>query len=480
MQQDNTWPHNIEAEQALLGAILVNNEVAEVVSSFLEAAHFYDPLHGRIYRVCCERIARGETVTPVTIKPIFERDPGLAQIGGVGYLARLAGACISIWNAPDYGRVIRDAHARREMIVALDEARARIDAGDPPDEIGAGIEAAMVKATESAERRPSTVSWVRALNEAVDETNAAYQAEGPPPGAVRTGIAPLDDALGGLFPSDLVILGGRPSMGKSAIAEAIALNAARDGRGVLFASLEMRTSGVAIRAISEALAHKGVRLPYRDARLGKISEDQFREFVYAACEIEKLPIVLTPPSLRSIDGLQSAARRAARQLKAKGASLDLIVFDYLQLAEIAGPTQIERVSGISKALKHMATAHDVPVLALSQLSRAVEARDDKRPFMADLRDSGSIEQDADVILFAYRHEYYLERTKPQSEARNYEAALADWHADMERVRGKVEIIIGKQRMGDVSSVEVPFDPATNAVGIAPPGGLARADQEAFI
>lgn len=480
MHESSTFPCNIEAEQAILGAILVNNEVFERVADRLRAEHFFDPVHAEIYRTAAELIGRGDLASPVILAPLIDARCDLTGVGGRGYLARLAGAAVSIFHSVDYAHAVREAYTRRTLLAAIDDARSRVLVSDRPEDAAVGLEARLVDLTADARRDPLTVSWVRALHEAITEANEAYQAEGPPPGAVPTGIAPLDAALGGLFPGDLVILGGRPSMGKSAIAEAIALGAARAGRGVLFASLEMRTSSVALRALSEALAHKGVRVPYRDARLGKLTEDQFREFVMAACEIEKLPIVLTPPTIRSIEMLQGAVRRAARVLESRGAPLSLIVFDYLQLAEAPGPNQIERVSAISKALKGMASRHDVPVLALSQLSRAVETRDDKRPLMADLRDSGSIEQDADVILFAYRDEYYIERQKPQPGSRGYDESLADWHARIEASRGKVEIIIGKQRMGDVSTVEVSFDPATNAVGLAPPGGLKRADQEAFL
>jgi replicative DNA helicase len=278
----------------------------------------------------------------------------------------------------------------------------------------------------------------------------------------------------------MVVLGGRPSMGKSAVALSIALGAARAGRGVIFASLEMPTAGVALRAITEHLARKGRRVAYRDARLGRLGEAEMRAFCEAAVELEGLPIAMTAPSIRSIDALQSAIRRGARMLEAKGAPLGLVVFDYMQLADAPGRDAVERVGAISKALKATAQRFDVPVIALSQLSRQVEQRDDKRPMLSDLRESGQIEQDADVILFCYREEYYLERQRPVEGKKNYAQDLVAWDAAMEAARGKVEIIIAKQRMGGVATVELRADLATNAIGIEALAPHRAPAQEGFL
>lgn len=478
MQDNNTAPppHNIEAEQALLGAILVNNDVMDANCGRLKPEHFFEPLHGRIFAAAREWIMRGDLASAVTLKPLFESDSAMAELGGVRYLARLVGACIGVYSAGDYARAIIDAWTRRCLLEVVTDAAERIRSTDQPAMLGLALEAQIAALTADSHRDPLLVSWRKALVQAMEEACQAYQGEDG--SGVKTGIGPLDDVIGGLFPG-LTILAGRPSMGKSALAQTIATGVARSGKGVLFASLEMQTSAIAMRAISEHLAMSGVRAPYREARLGRLTEDQMRQFIQATQHIEDLPISLTPPSIRSIDALNSAIRRAARVHEAKGTPLGLVVFDYLQLADSAGSNETERVGAISRALKGTADRLGVPVLALSQLSREVEKRDDKRPMLSDLRSSGQIEQDADVIMFTYRDEYYLERAKPPRNSKDYDAKLLAWHEAMEAARGKMEVIIGKQRMGDIGSVEIAYDMATNSV-VQRRKAEAPVDQEAFL
>lgn len=460
---DNTTPstlHNIEAEQALLGALLVHNEGFDRVRDVLAPEHFADAVHRRIFERISRKVEAGDRADPVTLRALFADDEGLSQLGGPSYLGRLAAACVTPSSAREYALIVAGLWRKRETLAALDAARDAIAAAETPEPAAMALEAQLAAISEGARRSPLLVPWATAVAGAVDEVLNAYQSEGDPR-AVATGIKPLDEQLGGLFPGELALLGGRPGMGKSAIALSVALHAAEAGKGVLFASLEMPAADLAKRGLASLMAARGLRIPYRDARRGRITEAQVRGYVESAADLTRLPIQMTPPSVRSVDALSVAIRRAARAFERQGCELGLIVFDYIQIADGPGARDIDRVGAISKALKVAALRHAVPVLALSQLSRAVESREDKRPMLSDLRESGQLEQDADVIMFAYRDEYYLERTRPQEGSRGYSEAVLEWHEAMERARGWLEVIIAKQRMGDVGTARVKADLAVN-------------------
>lgn len=447
--------HNIEAEQALLGAILVNNEVVDRIGA-LRPEHFYDPMHARIFDEARRAIMAGDLASPITIKGRFAGDEGLAELGGPAYLARLAGAAITIGHANDYAEIVIDAWVRRKVMEATERAQNALSAGEPVDKVTGALEGEIAALTDETRRSPLLISWSRALADTLDEINEAYQNERP--AATPTGIRALDRIIAGLFPGDMIVLGGRPSMGKSALASSVAVNVLQGGGGVIFCSLEMTTSGLVVRVMSELLARDGRPVPYVDMRNGLISEESFRHLVEKMRAVENFPILITPPSVQDVAKLRSAIRRGAQMLAAKGAPLKLVVFDYLQLADDPSERTIDRISAISKALKNAAKQFNVPVLTLSQLSRGVESRDNKRPRLSDLRDSGSIEQDADVVLFCYRHEYYVEREKPEASDID---ALDKWNTAMSRCAGRMEIIVAKQRMGPIGVAHTIVDLKTN-------------------
>ena len=459
-----TPPHNIEAEQALLGALLINNEVYDRVAMLVEPRHFFDPLHAKLWEIATRRIQQGMLATPVTLKAFVEQMPGIADVGGPAYLARLAGAAISVYHARDYAQTIHDLSVRRELIRLGEEVAARAaeveTESDPKQQIVAA-EQALYNLAEKGRYEGGFVSFLRAAKEAIDVANAAYQRDGGLAG-LSTGLMDMDRKLGGLHPSDLIILAGRPSMGKTALATNIAFNIARkfrrgtlpdgtegtvDGGVVGFFSLEMSAEQLATRVLSEQ-----AQVPSERIRRGEMEEDEFRRFVLAAAELERIPLFIDDTPALPIATLAARARRLKRQH-----GLDALFVDYLQLCRGGGGRQndnrVQEVSEITQGLKAIAKELNVPVIALSQLSRQVENREDKRPQLSDLRESGSIEQDADVVMFVYREEYYHERMKPAEE----DASFPEWLTKAERVHNKAEAIIGKQRHGPIGTVEMAFD-----------------------
>ncbi|MGF1659356.1 MAG: replicative DNA helicase [Rubrimonas sp.] len=456
-------PCNIEAEQALLGALLVNNEVYDRIASLIEARHFFEPLHQRIFEVAARRIQQNALATPVTLKPFFEADPGMAEVGGVAYLARLAGSAVSVFNARAYAQAIHDLSLRRDLMALGDEIvgqAATMDDENPPREQIVAAEQALYQLAEKGKYEGGFVSFLRAAKDAVDVANAAYQREGGLAG-ISTGLMDMDRKLGGLHPSDLLIIAGRPSMGKTSLATNIAFNIARkwrrgalpdgtegtvDGGVVGFFSLEMSSEQLATRVLSEQAL-----VPSERIRRGEMDEDEFRRFVHAAAELERIPLYIDDTPALPISTLAARARRLKRQH-----GLDALFVDYLQLVR---PTtgrsegRVQEVSEITQGLKAIAKELSIPVIALSQLSRQVENRDDKRPQLSDLRESGSIEQDADVVMFVYREEYYHERVKPPED----DPRFPEWLEKAERVHNRAEAIIGKQRHGPIGTVEMMFD-----------------------
>ncbi|MGA8612115.1 MAG: replicative DNA helicase [Xanthobacteraceae bacterium] len=458
-------PHNIEAEQALLGAILINNEAFYRVSDFLEPKHFFEPINGQIYELAGRLVHLNKRADTISLKNHLPGDVNIEGLSVNQYLARLAAEATTIINAQDYGRIVYYLSVRRALIeIGEDIVNLAYDAP---------VEATPTSHIEDAERRLYEVAekgrydsgfhtFGKALTKAVDMTAAAYQRDGKLSG-LATGLTDLDSKMGGLQASDLVVLAGRPGMGKTALATNIAYNIAKAWRGeqradghiktvnggvVGFFSLEMSAEQLATRVIAEQTG-----IPSTDMRRGDINDLGFETIKDKVAEIQDLPLFIDETGGLSIGQLSARARRLKRQR-----GLDLLVIDYIQLMQ--GSTRralegrVHEVTEITTGLKALAKELNVPILALSQLSRQVESREDKRPQLSDLRESGSIEQDADVVLFVFREEYYHQMRKPTEANRE---KFAEWLAEGERVEGKAEVIIGKQRHGPTGTVELQFD-----------------------
>jgi len=456
-------PHNIEAEQQLLGAVLTNNELFDRIAAIVKSEHFYEPVHQRIFDVAATRIHRNALASPVTLKPFLEDDEGLKELGGTAYLARMAGAAISSFAVKDYAQMIYDLAIRRELIGLgrdISAKAAAVDvASEPKDQI-VEAEQLLYQLGEQGKTDSGFQSFLRALTDAVNVANNAYQNDGKMSGT-STGLNDMDGKLGGLHRSDLLILAGRPSMGKTSLATNIAFNIAKkykkglrqdgtegaiQGGVVGFFSLEMSAEQLAGRILADAASIDSHRL-----RSGDMSEQEFRSLVEAAKTLEAAPLYIDDTAALPISSLAARARRLKRTH-----GLDVLIIDYLQLVRpaTAKDSRVNEVSEITQGLKAIAKELDIPVIALSQLSRAVESREDKRPQLSDLRESGSIEQDADVVMFVFREEYYKEREKPGDHELD---KLAIWQEEMERLHGKAEVIIGKQRHGPIGTIELSFE-----------------------
>jgi len=457
-------PHNIEAEQALLGAILVNNEAFYRVSDFLEPKHFFEPIHQKIYEVSASIIRTGKVATPVTLKTFLPPDIDVAGLTPPIYLARLAAEATTVINANDYGRTIYDLATRRDLIrIGEDMVNVAYDAP---------VDFAPQTQIEDAERRLYELAEVGrydggflrfsdALKDAVDLASKAYQRDGHLSG-LATGLIDLDHLMGGLQSSDLIIVAGRPGMGKTALATNIAYNIAVDYRGkprpdgsietvtggiVGFFSLEMSAEQLATRILSEQ-----TEIPSSRVRRGDISESDFSKLAAAAQTMQSIPLFIDETGGISIAQLAARARRLKRQR-----GLDVMIVDYLQLlsgsSRRAQEGRVQEVTEITTGLKALAKDLAVPIIAISQLSRQVESRDDKRPQLSDLRESGSIEQDADVVLFVFREEYYLKNKEPRDGSEEW----FKWEADLKAAENRAEIIIGKQRHGPTGTVKLSFE-----------------------
>ncbi len=459
-----TPPHNVEAEQALLGAIIVNNDAYDRVSDFLRPEHFSEELHRRIFEIAGQLIRAGKVATNLTLKT-FLGDHDLGGITVQTYLARLASEATTIINAEDYGRMIYDLATRRNLINIGEEIVNT--AYDSP------VDASPRTQIEEAERRLYEIAeqgrydggfqrFSDALTTAIDMAARAYERDGKLSG-ISTGLSDLDAKLGGLQHSDLVIVAGRPGMGKTALATNIAFNIARayeyevkpdgshiakNGGIVGFFSLEMSAEQLATRVIAEQSGVASYKI-----RRGDIADDEFHRISEAAREMQQVPLYIDATGGLSIAQLVARARRLKRQR-----GLDVLVVDYLQLlsgSKSRDGNRVQELTEITTGLKALAKELNVPVVALSQLSRQVEQRDDKRPQLSDLRESGSIEQDADVVMFVYREEYYLQAREPKPGTEEH----AKWQADMDAVHAKAEVIIGKQRHGPTGTVPLAFEAA---------------------
>ncbi len=461
-----TPPHNIEAEQALLGALLVNNVVYEKVGEILAPEQFYDPVHGRIYNAISTLTNRGQIADPKTLRGLFENDPALEAVGGADYLADLAANVVTIFNVEDYAQLIHELHLRRQLIMlgtdVVNDAFQQ-DLEKPASQQIETTEAKLFELARTGETDRGFVKLEKALSISIKMAEEAHKRDSHITG-VTTGFRDVDRRMGGLQRSDLVILAGRPSMGKTALATNIGFNAAhaffktegREGSGVAFFSLEMSSEQLATRLLGDYSS-----VPSDKIRRGEIKTEDFTKFVEASQTLSRVPLYIDDTPGLSVAALRTRARRLKRMVP----NLGLIIIDYLQLLRGTGTksqeNRVQEVSEITRGLKALAKELDIPVLALSQLSRAVEMREDKTPQLADLRESGSIEQDADVVMFVYREEYYHARSEPTRRADEDESKFNDrysrWMQRGEEVNNVADIVVAKQRHGPIGTIKLHFD-----------------------
>ena len=451
---EKQMPCNIEAEQALIGSILVSNDIYDEVTAIIDSKKFFDPIHTKIYETIEKLIAKGLLANPITLKNFFENNEGLKELGGQEYLIKITRFSTSIKQAIDYANIIQEMHVRRELIKisesVLNEASTnnQITTGE---EIIQNAEKSLFDLAERGHFNRSFLKFESALKQTIEMARSAYQNEEGIVG-VPTGLTDLDTRLGGLHKQDLVIIAGRPSMGKTALATNIAFHAAKniEKKGakstVAFFSLEMSSEQLATRILSEQS-----RIRSNDIRRGKVSEKEFEQFIETSKNIFELPLYIDETPAITISAISNRSRRIKRLF-----GLELIVVDYIQLMRSIGKKEFNRVqeiSEITQGLKALAKELNVPVLALSQLSRQVEQRDNKKPQLSDLRESGSIEQDADVVMFVYREAYYLENKEPTLGSIEH----AEWQQKMDEISRLADIMIGKQRHGPTGNIKVEFE-----------------------
>lgn len=466
-------PHNVEAEAALLGALMIDNRLAEDIQLKLRPDHFHEPLHGRIYEQILRLIDRNMIASPVTLRPLFEADEEMKELGGPSYLAQLTGSGAAIIGARDFADQIYDLALLRALVgVGREMVERALDTSEEVEPKGQieQAESALYRVAEEGGGEGGVKSFAVATRMAVEMAEKALNTGGGLSG-ITTGLEALNAKTGGLHRSDLIIVAGRPGMGKSALATNIAFNAARRyvrdledgiapeksaGAPAAYFSLEMSADQLATRILAEESGISSEAL-----RMGKISQQDFRSLARAAAELESLPFYIDDTPGLTIAALRTRARRLKRQ---KG--IGLIVVDYLQLLQGTGrnsnDNRVQEISEISRGLKTLAKELNVPVIAAAQLSRAVEQREDKRPQLSDLRESGSIEQDADIVMFIYREEYYVASRQPREAGEGDDAkaiqAFQEWQEEMNRVYGLAEVIVGKQRHGATGKVKLRFEP----------------------
>jgi replicative DNA helicase len=466
-------PHNVEAEAALLGALMIDNRLAEDIQLKLRPDHFFEPLHGRIYEQILRLLDRNMIASPVTLRPLFEADEEMKELGGPAYLAQLTGSGAAIIGARDFAEQIYDLALLRALVgVGRDMVERALDTSEevePKGQIEEAESALYRVAEEGGGEGGAVKSFAQAATEAVRMAEKALNAGGGLSG-LTSGLESLNAKTGGLHHSDLIILAGRPGMGKSSLATNIGFAAAQrymndldegiapeksGGAPIAFFSLEMSADQLATRMLAEQS-----RISSEVLRMGKISQEEFRSLARASAQFERLPFYIDDTPGLTIAALRTRARRLKRQ---KG--IGLIIVDYLQLLQGSGRSsndnRVNEISEISRGLKTLAKELNVPVLALSQLSRAVEQRENKRPQLADLRESGSIEQDADIVMFIYREEYYLAFQKPTEATDGDDAkdvmAFQQWQEAMAKKYGLAELIIAKQRHGSTGTLDLHFE-----------------------
>ena len=472
-EQPPTLPRNVEAEAALLGAMMIDNRIVENVQLKLRPDHFFEPVHGRIYEAVLHMVDRNMVATPVTLRPLFEADVALAQLGGPAYLAQLTGSGAALIGARDFAAQIYDLALLRELItVGRDLVEKALDTSkdvDPVRQIEAA-EVALYQVAEQGGEQGGVKTFAQATKLAVQMAEKALNSGGHISG-ITTGFDSINAKIGGLHPSDLVIIGGRPGMGKSSLATNIAFNTARRwvqdqrdgidpansvGAQVVIFNLEMSADQVATRILAEQSGISSENL-----RMGKISRQEFVSLARAAADLENLPLFIDDTAALTVAALRTRARRIKRQR-----GLGLIIVDYIQLLHGGGKAggdqnRVQEISEISRGLKQLAKELNVPVIGLAQLSRAVEQREDKRPQLSDLRESGSIEQDADMVMFIFREDYYVAAREPKRPGEGDDAQVTEtyskWMREMESVYGLAELIIAKQRHGATGKLKLKFE-----------------------
>jgi replicative DNA helicase len=454
-------PYDIEVEQALLGAILVDNAALERVGSVLKPEHFYDPLHQRLFELMTQSSERGGMViTPLTLNAAMKNDPGLIEVGGHAYLAGLAEAAPALPNVRDYAQILADLAVRRGLIrIGEDIVNTAYEAPheNPPKAQIESAEKALYAISESSKYGEGPLDFSESLRRTIELAEKA-QARGGRISGVSSGFTDIDSLLGGLQPSDLIILAGRPGMGKSSLAVNMGFHAARmwvedmqagaevpRGAPILFFSLEMAAQQLSARMLSEQ-----TEIEMWKIRNGKFSESEWEKFVLTMQDLSNLPFYIDDTGGISIAQIAARARRMKREK-----NIGCVMIDHLQLVSPArrSENRVQELTEITKGLKVLAKELDVPVVALSQLSRGVDARDDKRPVLSDLRESGSIEQDADVVMFVYREEYYLKSREPDPGSADH----SKWMEKMERAHRRAEVLVEKHRHGATNKIDLFFD-----------------------
>ena len=448
-------PSNIEAEQAVIASILVSNDIYDEISPILNPQKFFDPIHVKLYETIEKLISKGLLANPITLKNHFENNEGLKELGGQEYLIKITKFSTSVKQAIDYANIVQEMHVRRELIKisqsVLDEASTNADVSTSGVEIIQNAEKSLFDLAERGHFNQSFIKFESALKQTIEMAKSAYQNDEGIVG-VPTGLTDLDARLGGMHKQDLIIIAGRPSMGKTALATNIAFHAAKniEKKGtkstVAFFSLEMSSEQLSTRILSEQS-----KIRSNDIRRGKVSEKEFEQFIETSKNIFELPLYIDETPAVTIATISNRSRRIKRLF-----GLELIVIDYIQLMKSSRKMEFNRVqeiSEITQGLKALAKELNVPVLALSQLSRQVEHRDDKKPQLADLRESGSIEQDADVVMFIFREAYYLERKEPTLGSIEH----AEWQQKMNEISSLADIMISKQRHGPTGNVKVEFE-----------------------
>ena len=448
-------PNNIEAEQAVIASILVSNDIYDEISPILNPQKFFDPIHVKLYETIEKLISKGLLANPITLKNHFENNEGLKELGGQEYLIKITKFSTSVKQTIDYANIVQEMHVRRELIKisqsVLDEASTNADVSTSGVEIIQNAEKSLFDLAERGHFNQSFIKFESALKQTIEMAKSAYQNDEGIVG-VPTGLTDLDARLGGMHKQDLIIIAGRPSMGKTALATNIAFHAAKNiekketKSTVAFFSLEMSSEQLSTRILSEQS-----KIRSNDIRRGKVSEKEFEQFIETSKNIFELPLYIDETPAVTIATISNRSRRIKRLF-----GLELIVIDYIQLMKSSRKMEFNRVqeiSEITQGLKALAKELNVPVLALSQLSRQVEHRDDKKPQLADLRESGSIEQDADVVMFIFREAYYLERKEPTLGSIEH----AEWQQKMNEISSLADIMISKQRHGPTGNVKVEFE-----------------------
>jgi replicative DNA helicase len=452
--EENKLPSNIEAEQSLIGSVLVNNDIIDEISNIVNSSKFFDPIHRKIYEVVESLNNKGMIANPITLKNYFENDSGLSEVGGVDYLVKLTRFSSSMKQAVDYAKIIHEMYVKRELIFISDgiEDQAKDDQAEKTGEnIIEDAEKSLFDLAERGNFSQTFLKFNQALDQTIEMATLAMKSDQGIVG-VPTGLTDLDEKLGGLHKSDLIIIAGRPSMGKTALATNIAYYAAKNIQennekgSVAFFSLEMSSEQLSTRILSEQ-----ARISSSEIRRGKASEETLNRYIETSRNIYDLPLYIDETPAIAISTLSNRARRIKRLF-----GLKLIVVDYIQLMRTNTNRmdgRVQEVSEITQGLKALAKELNVPVVALSQLSRAVEQRDDKIPQLSDLRESGSIEQDADVVVFVYREQYYLEKKEPKQGSIEH----AEWQSKMSDIHGLASLIIGKHRHGSTGTIHVEFE-----------------------